>query len=367
MLKNRLTKKQTKSTEPNELYKSIQSRDWDKADKVLRDGKEELAKQKHYGLYPLIRCLLLKAPEHVILTLINKYPKAAMAKDKYGNLPLHISIRNRYSAKVIVGLVIVFKRALAKRDEDGFIPLHLSIEYKTDINVILFLIATKPSSTALKSLDGDLAVHLATRCNAPSRVIISLLLSFPKSLQVRDSNGLLPEENVLGRHLMNPTSVYALTKPVSYWDIWSCDLTDAFKMHIIVDKVKDDIEYKLKKNAWAAGTNPARDRSSDPDLSLEMMAPNIEKAVKKTGNVEARLEDIESAFGANANKIFRVLTTVSTRLNTVADDVEDRVEHKFLAMKTDLAGFKNDMESRMNALELKLTECAIIASSVDSV
>uniref|UniRef100_A0A7S2K5T5 Uncharacterized protein n=1 Tax=Leptocylindrus danicus TaxID=163516 RepID=A0A7S2K5T5_9STRA len=162
---------------------------------------------------------------------------------------------------------------------------------------------------------------------------------------------------------MNPISISALTKSVSYWDVWNCDLADAFMMHVLVDKVKHDIDYKLKQKAWAE-TNPTRDRSPEPNSSTEMAT---DPSKEKVGKLEARADDIESAFGANANNIFRVLTAVSRRLNTVADDVEDRVEHKFLAIKTDLAGFKNDMEYRMNALELKISECAIIASSVDSV
>ena len=80
------------------------------------------------GRTPLILACIHKAPEKIILALLETETKAAFIKDKTGRLPLHCAIQSWQYDHVIERIVKSNPNALKSKDDSGRTPIGLAVE-----------------------------------------------------------------------------------------------------------------------------------------------------------------------------------------------------------------------------------------------
>ena len=119
---------------PTELYKSIQSKKWDRVLELLESDnaiqssiwvvRKEPNGQLRWRLLPLHAALIFQAPYNVIEALLGVYPAAAAAKDDQGMLPLHLALRNSpIDWAVVEELLTAHPGAVGTQDRKGRTPL----------------------------------------------------------------------------------------------------------------------------------------------------------------------------------------------------------------------------------------------------
>jgi hypothetical protein len=84
------------------------------------------AKEEHRHQLPLHMVCERRAPDDVILAILDCYPDACKWKGERGNLPLHIATLKRLSEDIIESLVRVYPEALEERNEEGQTPREIA-------------------------------------------------------------------------------------------------------------------------------------------------------------------------------------------------------------------------------------------------
>ena len=91
------------SENPTVLFKSIEAKDWDTVKKRVEESPQEVSSwvtrkgkdgKIRWKILPLHAVMCMKAPDDVLLQLINAFPEACSLADDQGMLPLHLAMKN---------------------------------------------------------------------------------------------------------------------------------------------------------------------------------------------------------------------------------------------------------------------------------
>jgi chromosome segregation ATPase len=128
---------------PSALYKALQQKDWklamDLVDQnpdevftwIIRKDKEGMTR---WCLLPIHAALIFKAPMHVIVKLISKYPESGLCKDDQGMVPLHLAFRHGASDSILYEILSSCPDAIDVKDDKGRTPLALHSTYVARAN-----------------------------------------------------------------------------------------------------------------------------------------------------------------------------------------------------------------------------------------
>eukprot|EP00539_Tryblionella_compressa_P002223 CAMPEP_0178744468 /NCGR_PEP_ID=MMETSP0744-20121128/6788_1 /TAXON_ID=913974 /ORGANISM="Nitzschia punctata, Strain CCMP561" /LENGTH=753 /DNA_ID=CAMNT_0020397607 /DNA_START=81 /DNA_END=2342 /DNA_ORIENTATION=+ len=120
---------------PTILYALVQKKIWNEAAERAMTNPEEagiwVSRREKDGrvrwrLLPLHAAIVFKAPEDVIKSLLNAYPKGAETRDDQGMLPLHLAFRNAATEAVVKLLLLAYPYSVEVPDRKGRLPLTLA-------------------------------------------------------------------------------------------------------------------------------------------------------------------------------------------------------------------------------------------------
>jgi hypothetical protein len=120
---------------PTILYALVQKKIWKEAAERAKTRPDEASifvarKEKdgriRWRLLPLHAAIVFKAPEEVIESLLDAYPKGADTKDDQGMLPLHLAFRNSAPASVVNMLLLAHPHSVDVPDRKGRLPRKLA-------------------------------------------------------------------------------------------------------------------------------------------------------------------------------------------------------------------------------------------------
>jgi len=124
---------------------------------LLRKNPDSIQKKETgYGRLPLHVAIRAKAPDSIILYLLNEFPKAASVQDAMGRVPLHYACSNKASQSVIVSLIQACPSSLYANDNaGGWTPLHVAVNIGAGEMAIRTIIETAPDTVLLKTSKGN--------------------------------------------------------------------------------------------------------------------------------------------------------------------------------------------------------------------
>jgi len=118
--------------EDNELFRMIKQTDWSQVEAFLslEKGQQMATQQDVFGSTPLHAALGYKAPDNIILSLLQIYPDASKVHGTGDDwLPLHVAAMWGASSTVTEALIRAFPQALDDPGESGIkgrTPRHFS-------------------------------------------------------------------------------------------------------------------------------------------------------------------------------------------------------------------------------------------------
>lgn len=233
------------------LYHLIEDRCWHSVNTRVLKHPEEcstwVTKTCESGqalrLLPLHAAILLRAPEEIILQILDSYKEGAMCKDHKDHLPLHLALLNGSSVDVVSMLVLAYPDGVNVQDPNGNFPIdiarmsstehkeeyiiaiatHVNESYLTDPTSITgavrfenptdltTLLIDKKWVEVLVCIDNHpdeirkwvtglrdackiklLPIHIAVSYGASENIIRKLLDAFPESVGLVDERGCLP-------------------------------------------------------------------------------------------------------------------------------------------------------------------------------
>lgn len=131
-------------TGASQLYRAIESRDWDTALARLEANPKEAkawVSRKEYNsdrirwrLLPLHATCIFRSPLALIESLVDIYPEATERKDDQGMMPIHLACRNGASKGVVLTLLNANPSSVNAKDRKGRTPLDL-VESSNSQNV----------------------------------------------------------------------------------------------------------------------------------------------------------------------------------------------------------------------------------------
>jgi ankyrin repeat protein len=128
-----------------------------------------------------------------VLQLIEAYPSAAHILDNNKELPVHCALRLGASAIVISRLLDANPSSLRCADADKDLPLHRGLEVTgTDEDVIIRMVQMQPTSCQKRNRRGDLPLHDAIRSGKSVRIVVAVVEVFPDAIVIADNEGWNP-------------------------------------------------------------------------------------------------------------------------------------------------------------------------------
>jgi ankyrin repeat protein len=113
-------------------------------------------------------------------------------KDRNGDLPLHIALRNAYSFTVVELIFLEYPKAAEVQNNDGYLPLHIALDNGASSDTIRMLFKSYPKAARIQDKNGDLPLHIALRNEISSCVVKDVFQEYPKAAKVHNNIGLLP-------------------------------------------------------------------------------------------------------------------------------------------------------------------------------
>ena len=118
----------------NQLFRLIKTESWDAARELLKspEAQELVRERDRFSNVPLHSALGFKAPDDVILSIIEIYPEATTVHGTDEWLPLHTAAMWGSSSKVLETLIRHHPRALDDKGEEGIkgrTPRHFSARF----------------------------------------------------------------------------------------------------------------------------------------------------------------------------------------------------------------------------------------------
>lgn len=169
---------------------------WETIRGLLDDKSEEnvdhLSNFQFDGFTPLIFLLLTSPPIDLVEKLIQFAPKALTIKDKYGNLPLHVSCIMEASPDIVKILFKAYPKAAEVLGSEGNLPLHLALKYIASSDVTEMIFRAYPKAVQVQEGEGWLPLHFALCYDSSYDIIKMLFDEYPQAAQVKNNAGNLP-------------------------------------------------------------------------------------------------------------------------------------------------------------------------------
>ena len=150
----------------------------------------ETAPFKDHKDYPLHVAIQRKCSPDVQLALIEAFPEACKAKNRYGLLPLHLAMINGSDIRVVTRLLEMHEQAASVpfHDERGSHPT--TIDGRTP------LYAKAPKGAKQENADYPLHVCLMTGHNSDA-VSVAVVKAYPDAVRQGNNKGNLPLHDAL--------------------------------------------------------------------------------------------------------------------------------------------------------------------------
>jgi len=129
-----------------------------------------------------------------IRSMLKKHP--FLYKENHGDLgsSLHLAITLNAPEDIVLSLVENYPRATFVTDKEGMTPLHLATKFGRQITFSTFLAILKKNPIATRCADkvGKLPLHHAVQVLAPPIIIAALYFFYPKAVNIEDSKSKCP-------------------------------------------------------------------------------------------------------------------------------------------------------------------------------
>jgi len=124
---------------------------------LLRKNPDSIQKKETgYGRLPLHVAIRAKAPDDIILYLLNEFPKGASVQDAMGRVAMHYACSNKSSQLIIHSLIQACPSSLYANDSaGGWTPLHVAVNIGSGEMIIRTIIKAAPDTVLLKTAKGN--------------------------------------------------------------------------------------------------------------------------------------------------------------------------------------------------------------------
>jgi ankyrin repeat protein/serine/threonine protein kinase len=140
--------------------------------------------------------------------LLLEYTEGAAIADRDGHLPLHNAIRNLLPEDLLITLLRAHPNAVRmKYGEEGFLPLHMAMKYCSGSSFTAALIEQNERVASIQTRNGFTPLSLALMYGADYGSLFSVLKLFEGALKVKDSENMVPLHVAMMRGA--PTEVVA--------------------------------------------------------------------------------------------------------------------------------------------------------------
>ena len=126
---------------------------------------------------PLHVAIRARAPDEVILFLLNKYPEGAAIQDVLGRVPLHYAISNHASVSIIHTLIKTCRSTACAVDNLGWTPLHVAANTARSSEMVETLVATAVETVVSRTKKGNTPLMCANMSEGPFRDLIIAILN----------------------------------------------------------------------------------------------------------------------------------------------------------------------------------------------
>jgi hypothetical protein len=188
------------------LHELLSMKMWDEAMLRIRSHPAEVAKicscrsltddiQRRVNAYPLHNACYLNAPYHLILALIDSFPRAVKIPDTgYNRLPIHHAILGKGDPKVVDNLLDRYPESNAWQDGLGRVPLHYALFCQASSFIIEKMIGINSKVIQVQDRNGWTPLHLAGAVSLPTHVVRALVFACPEVLTKVDAQGFCPRD-----------------------------------------------------------------------------------------------------------------------------------------------------------------------------
>ena len=177
----------------------IKDADYDGARRALLNERAKARVKDADDYLPLHLAILAKAPERLVLLLIDSYEPALVERDPMGRLPIHILSSDPSCLLSYLQMVLSHSppSCLMEKDANGDLPLHQTIRHRCPTETSLSLLQAhggglQTAQTETGDKEGNLALHLALRHGAEDRLIYAILKANPDAIRVFNNRKDLP-------------------------------------------------------------------------------------------------------------------------------------------------------------------------------
>ena len=190
----------------SELHKLIASKQWHKAHERIKSHKAEVFKirncealtddvMRKISAYPLHNACYLKAPGHLVLALLDAYPRAVQIPDTgYKRLPVHHAMLSGGFPNIVMELLNRFPESAMVPDTLGRLPIHYAMFLKVPIALVDELIRLFPAGVKHQDCKGWTPLHLAGVSRVPLCVVRKMVSACPEALEKIDSHTFCPRD-----------------------------------------------------------------------------------------------------------------------------------------------------------------------------
>lgn len=124
-----------------------------------------------------------RAPEAVILKLINEWPDSVKVKNDHGIIPLHIALKNCASPNILSAITKVWEDSIKVKDSQSVTPLMIALENSVAEKCVLAYVKVWPGAVQEKNANGDTPLHVALLNNAPEAIVDALIKIWPDGVK----------------------------------------------------------------------------------------------------------------------------------------------------------------------------------------
>jgi ankyrin repeat protein len=170
---------------------------YDGARRALLNERAKARVKDAEDFLPLHLAVAVKAPDHLVLLLIDSYEPALTERDPQGRLPIHIVCADPSTLMSYLQLILSHSPSsvLMEKDANGDLPLHQTIRYRCPTEASLALLQAPGGGLPTVNTgdkDGNLALHLALRHGSEDRLIYAILKANPDAIRVFNHRKDLP-------------------------------------------------------------------------------------------------------------------------------------------------------------------------------
>lgn len=187
------------------LHQLIKANDWSA---VASRCDSHPAEARKYALIPALQdgfhrdrglalhhAICEKAPDHVILKILECHPQALQKKTSRScRLPLHVACLFASSTDVTMALMRRFPDALGVTDVYHRVPLHYSLSNRQDVEVHEAFLDVNDLVCRRRDFRGWSVLHMAVASGSPLSLVRRIVELYPKALRAGDQNGYIPRD-----------------------------------------------------------------------------------------------------------------------------------------------------------------------------